>query len=175
MPPAFNPFEDRLARDIRNDLSESLLTVIASRSIEPAKDIAATYLGQEPGQPYRSYITDRLQRYEQILSRLDDSMNIIATAAVLWDLELFFEVHEILEPEGMKAAGERKLILQSLIRAAGVYIYLQLGYSERAAKIAGKTLPVLTRFGEKLRPDLDIDALIAAVAALSPEPPRLSR
>ena len=63
----------------------------------------------------------------------------LAIAVILWDLDLFFEVHEILEPPWIKAQGDRKLLLQALIRAAGVYINLELGYTDRAAKISSNT------------------------------------
>ncbi len=37
----FNPFEDRLSRDIRNDLSESIIEVLSSRSLDAAEKAAA--------------------------------------------------------------------------------------------------------------------------------------
>ncbi len=93
---------------------------------------------------------------------------------MLWDLALFFEVHEILEPAWMETAGDRKRLLQALIRAAGVYINLELGYCQRAEKIASKALPVLEELGDSLTSVMDIDTLIEALQTLPDKAPQLS-
>lgn len=174
MPEIFNPFEDRLCRDIRNDLSESILEVISSHSIEPARQAADRYLVQELEPVYTTYIHSRLERYASALTQLEpDSQNGLVLAARLWDLRLFFEVHEVLEPEWMTATGDTKLLLQGLIRAAGVYINLELGYHARAAKISSKTTPVLRQFQDVLDRDLRADTLISALETLAPTPPLL--
>ena len=41
----FNPFEDRLSRDIRNDLSETIIGTIENRSLAEAEKIAASITG----------------------------------------------------------------------------------------------------------------------------------
>lgn len=43
---------------------------------------------------------------------------IVAFAAVLFDHELFFEVHEVLEPPWQRATGELRNLLQGLIQVA---------------------------------------------------------
>jgi uncharacterized protein len=174
----FNPFNDRLCRDIRNDLSASLPTVLESRSLEAAQAIAATYLQANPAANYRDYIDRRLAAYRAAVRSLPSSGQspALITAAVLWDLGLFFEVHEVLELHWLRATGERKLLLQALIRAAGVYVYLEAGYPERSAKIADKALPVLRRLRTLAAAHLRIDDLIAALEPpLDPTPPRLRR
>ena len=74
----------------------------------------------------------------------------------------------------MDADGKEKKFLQALIRAAGVYINLELGYEQRARKIGAKALPVLKELKQELTAHIDSKALIAALETLSPEPPRLS-
>lgn len=173
----FNPFEDRLSRDIRNDLSESLPAVLSNRSLQPALTAADTYRQLNPAPVYLEYIEQRLKNYRTALELVVPSSELdpLPTAAVLWDLGLFFEVHELLEPEWMEARGDRKLLLQALIRAAGVYVYREVGYPQRAAKIAAKAVPVLRRFREMLLQDLRIDDLIAALEHPGAAPPPLSR
>ena len=170
----FNPFEDRLSRNIRNDLSETVIEVLASASIAEAEKVAEAYRRQDLADIYENYITERLRRYDLALKTLSEGDGLLDQAAVLWDLRLFFEVHEILEPAWIDAAGDEKRVLQALIRAAGVYINLELGYEQRARKICSKALPVLKALHMDLAGSIDTDALIAALETLSVEPPRLS-
>ncbi|HBH30427.1 MAG TPA: hypothetical protein DDX81_00745, partial [Desulfofustis sp.] len=54
-----------------------------------------------------------------------------------------------------------------------VYINLELGYRQRAAKIGAKAIPVLTAQHKHLAPLMNIDELIGALKSLSEQPPRL--
>jgi hypothetical protein len=169
----FNPFEDRLSRDIRNDLSETVIDLLESGSTAAAEKVAAGYRRTKPAAPYLDYIDTRLQRYGQALETLSGNRGLLDQAAVFWDLELFFEVHEILEPAWMEATGDRKRLLQALIRAAGVYVNLELGYEKRARKIGAKALPVLKELQLEFIGSIDGEALIAALESLAVKPPRL--
>lgn len=173
--PLFNPFEDRLSRDIRNDLSESIIEVISLRSMSPAVKVAGSYYAQGVAQVYRQYIETRLARFQGVLSELPPDATLLLTASLLWDSGLYFEVHEILEPAWMAATGDEKLLLQALIRAAGVYINLEMGYRERAAKICAKSLPVLRKYCNDLQRDLNADALVDSLERLSATPPILAK
>jgi hypothetical protein len=82
-------------------------------------------------------------------------------------------VHEVLEPVWLKAAGEEKLFYQAMIRAAGVYIKLEYGYAEPAARIAAKAIPVLERNRARLRRYTEPDHLINALRHLHTTPPLL--
>lgn len=171
--PRFNPFEDRLSRDIRNDLSESIIEVLAERSLLPAEKVALAYRRQNLAACYSDYIDQRLDRYGRALEIISAESGLLLRAAVLWDLKLFFEVHEILEPGWIKAKGDEKRLLQALIRSAGVYINLELGYRQRARKIADKAVPVLKELGAVLEGIIAADNLIAALETLAEDPPRL--
>ncbi len=174
----FNPFEDRLSRDIRNDLSASLPQVLESRCLDSAQSVADAYLRENPAELYREYIDRRLAAYRLALESLapSGSPEPLTTAAILWDLGLFFEVHEVLELHWLQATGELKQLLQALIRAAGVYIYLEAGYPQRSAKIAGKAVPVLRRLRGLAAEQLNIDDLIAALEEpIDATPPTLRR
>ena len=169
----FNPFEDRLSRDIRNDLSETVIDLLASRSVVHAEEVADGFRQQNLAVHYLDYIEQRLTRYSQALDILSEGSGLYDQAAVFWDLELFFEVHEILEPAWMDAKGDEKRLLQALIRAAGVYINLELGYEQRARKICAKALPVIKELKQELAGSIDGGALIAGLESLSIKPPRL--
>ena len=171
----FNPFTDRLSRNIRNQLSEALPEAIRKKLLYPVRQIADRYLTDQLPSVHRLYIKSRLQRYEtalQVVKALETE-HPVTVAVILWDLELFFEVHEILEPEWMQADGDNKLLLQALIRAAGVYINLELGYRERARKIAGKAIPVLIRNQTEMNSYLKTEKLTAALESLSPKAPKI--
>jgi len=171
----FNPFTDRLSRDIRNQLSVSLPDAINSGSLAPVQQVADRFCAETLLPAHLDYIKNRLQKYTDALNRLpSDKDDYMAVASILWDLQLFFEVHEILEPLWIKAQGEEKLLLQALIRAAGVYINLELGYRDRAEKIAGKAIPVLIRFQQNLINEIDAEKLISALQKLDPDPPQIS-
>lgn len=174
MTATFEPFQDRLSRDIRNDLSTAFIKAVAALDPEPVRWTAAQYLEQAAGECYREYIEERLLRYEKALARFRRGPSaVLWRAAVLWDLQLFFEVHELLEQAWLKAAGDEKLVFQAMIRAAGVYIKLEYGYREAALKMAGRALPVLAAHRTMLSPFFDPETLIRALIHPSLPPPRL--
>jgi uncharacterized protein len=170
----FDPFRDRLSRDIRNDLSESLLTCRHEQRLEPARKVADRFLVGNLGPEQIDYIAGRLERYEQFLDRIAGGpVDVVWQGLVLWDLGLHFEVHEILEHAWLRARGEEKAFLQALIRAAGVYIKGEYGFDEGAAKLAAKALPVLVANRERLAVYTDPDRLVTALRTPQGKPPLL--
>lgn len=172
----FQPFTDRLSRDIRNDLSESLVAVIREQTISPSQEVADKYLQTRPAPVYCDYIKERLERYQRALVAIgEERANPLFIALVLWDEKLFFEVHEILEHAWLKAEGEEKLFLQAMIRAAAVYIKRDAGYTEVAVRIGLKALPVLENNRHRLAPYTDPERLIQALRQEAVKAPLLLR
>ena len=170
----FDPFRDRLSRDIRNDLSESLLICLRELRLSPAREVADRFLAANPGPEQVAYIALRLERYERFLDQIAQGPDdVVWQGLVLWDLGLHFEVHEILEHAWLRAQGEEKSFLQALIRAAGVYIKGEYGFDEGAAKLAAKALPVLVANRERLAAYTDPDRLITALRSPRGEAPLL--
>jgi hypothetical protein len=160
----FNPFVDRLSRDLRNDLSEGLAVAILSGTTDKLTAIVATYRQQPLAQCYRTYLDQRCSRYEEALSAIRTGItDPIHRGLILWDLGLFFEVHEILEHAWYTAEGAMKQTLQALIRAAGVYIKREYGFNDAAARIAEKALPVLEENRALLAGYCDPNRLISAL------------
>lgn len=172
----FNPFEERLARDIRNGLSGTILQVFVKKDLSPARKIARHYLATPHDFVHERYINDRLIRYEQALAIIRDE-NLIDTwdqALVLWDLGLFFEVHEILEHSWRQATGTEKLILQAMIRAAGMYIKLHDQNNVTGArKMAAKAAATLEANRQDIPDDLPLDLLLVKLRNMDPSPPLL--
>lgn len=172
--PSFQPFTDRLSRDIRNDLSESLVVTLQENSLSPSKNVAERYRQQQLANCYEVYIEKRLESYSRALEKIaHGNSDPLYQGLVLWDEQLFFEVHEILEHAWMKAEGEEKLFLQAMIRAAGVYIKLEAGYEGPAERIAAKALPVLQKNKTRLALYTNPDLLITALQKMPQRPPKL--
>ena len=172
----FNPFEDRLSRDIRNDLSEGLAEAVETCSSDKLTQIVENFRLQPlAADYYRDYLEDRYARYEQALKVISvDMTDPIRQALVLWDLGLFFEVHEVLEHAWYSSEGNMKLTLQALIRAAGVYIKLEYGFNDSAKRIAAKAIPVLEANQDILEVYFKTEKLTSALKNLEALPPILS-
>jgi hypothetical protein len=173
--PHFEPFQDRLSRDIRNDLSETILTVFTQGKTAPAQLVADHYLAQNLAACYVDYIKDRLAAYEQALAVVKGRgvTDVWQQGLVLWDLKLFFEVHEVLEHVWLKTHGPEKLILQAMIRAAGAYMKHGYGYLDVAVKMAERAIKALEENRAAWPSFLDGDRLVDGLSRLDHEPPRL--
>ncbi len=141
----FDPFTDRLSRDIRNTLSRMFVKRIEAKRVDSFEHVVEEMFGSKLDSVYTEYIQDRVQKYERSLNvifeeKYDDP---IYQSLVLWDNGLFFEVHEVLEHAWYDAKDEYRAVLQALIRAAGVMIKREVGYHVQARKIAAKSVQVL--------------------------------
>jgi uncharacterized protein len=173
-PHPFDPFRDRLSRDIRNGLSESLLACLREQDLAPARRVANRFLALHPGPELVAYIEARLERYARFLEQVPQGPDdVLRQGLLLWDLGLHFEVHEILEHAWLRAQDTEKLFLQAMIRAAGVYIKGEFGFHEGAAKLAAKALPVLAANRERLALYCDPDRLLTAMRYPQRNPPLL--
>lgn len=150
--PHFDPFNSRLARDIRNTLSKSFLHSLKDNNRKIFQLSTAEYLKQELEPVYEKYIITRLKTYEEVFAiiardRLDD---VLQQATIFWDHGLYFEMHELLEPVWIKAEGGMRRALQGLIRAAGSKIHLESSNTAAAASMGAKALADLEEFGDAL-------------------------
>lgn len=172
----FDPFNDRLSRDIRNALSTSLTTCLEEKSISVAEETAKHFEPESLPACYQDYIKNRLNAYriaiEKITAIEEDPLR---QAIILWDLKLFFEVHEVLEHAWLQAVGDEKLILQALIRAAGAYIKYEIGALSPASRLADKAIIVLSEHKTFLTTYFEPDLLLESLQDLAKEPPKLGR
>ncbi len=173
-PAVFEPFQDRLSRDIRNGLSRALSQALAEGDMAPIETLAESLIAQNLSRCYCAYIESRLERYRQAFTHIHNGQkDPFRQGLILWDLQLFFEVHEVLEHAWYHALGNRKLLLQAMIRAAGVYIKLEYGYTRQAAKMADKAREVLEKNVDVLREYFAPEELLIALRTLNPVPPIL--
>lgn len=170
----FNPFQDRLSRDIRNSLSEGLAEAVETGSTEKLGQIVTYYRQQHLADYYHAYLEDRSARYTVALEKIHAGISDpIQQGMILWNLGLFFEVHEVLEHAWYSAEGEMKSTLQALIRAAGVYIKLEYGFNDAAGRIAAKAIPVLAANKAILERYFKTETLISALRNPADLPPIL--
>jgi hypothetical protein len=170
----FDPFQDRLCRDIRNQLSKNFIQAIDSGDIGPLKTVAGQFIEQGLKPYMRDYIESRVKRYQAIINQAKSSQNQARymIALLFWNNELFFEFHELLEKEWLRATGTEKLVLQALIRAAGTYMLLNHGRMHGATKMAAKAVAGLKQHKESVPACFDADLLITKLSALDPIPPK---
>ena len=175
-PPRFEPFQDRLSRDIRNELSAALPLALAQNALTPVEGVAQRYLQQDLASPYLAYIEARLAGYTKAFAMIarTEAKDALAKALVFWDLGLFFEVHEILEQAWRGAQGAEREILQAMIRAAGFYIKGEYGYFEAGARMAARAVVALEKNRQGCT-GFDLDTLLASLRNLDPIPPKLMR
>ncbi len=172
----FDPFEDRLSRDIRNALSESFMESLDSLDMAPVKKTAAQFFSRSMAPCYRTYIKNRLSMYEKAVQiiKVQGLSEPFKQSLLLWDLDLFFEVHERVERLWMKARGHQRKALQGMVQAAGFYIHLAFDHEEAARKMAAKAALKLAQYGDSLPCPLQVNTLLAALEQNDPNPPKLS-
>ena len=173
-PSRFEPFQDRLSRDIRNELSAALPPALAQNDLAPVRAVATRYLQQNLATSYVDYIEARLAGYAKALEMMarTGAQDAITKALVLWDLGLFFEVHEILEQAWHGAHGAEKEVLQAMIRAAGFYIKGEYGYFEAGAKMANRAVTALEK-NRQACTGFALDILLESLRKRDPVPPKL--
>ena len=117
----------------------------------------------EPG--YERYVKERLAKYEEAYSIMAkrDIKEVLAQAAIFWDFELYFEMHELLEFEWKKAEGDRRRALQGLIRAAGMKIHAENNNRKAAISMGGKALTDLANYCGELRGFDKLEAILAEI------------
>jgi len=173
----FDPFRNRLCRDVRNQLSSSLLETIHTKNITPSRRVADSFLARGVDSCIQQYINHRLARYktviDQMLSAEIASDEIYLVALLLWDQRLFFEVHEWLEQKWLLSVGSEKKILQALIRAAGTYLLLEYDRIKGARKTAEKAVEGLRLYRENIPSFFHVSVLINKLKSLDPAPPLL--
>ena len=161
----FDPFQSRLARDIRNNLSKAFLQSLTQKDMSVFQGCGADYLQQKLGPGYERYAKDRLAKYEEAFAIMDkrDIKEVLAQSAIFWDLELYFEMHELLELQWKEAEGDRRRALQGLIRAAGMKIHAENNNKKAAISIGGKALTDLANYCGELKGFDKLEAIMAEI------------
>jgi len=171
----FDPFNDRLSRDVRNSLSEAFVASLMQMEEGGYLEQSQEWLRQGLTRTYRQYIQDRIQRYDlafqQIQKKQIDDARI--QALILWNHGLFFEVHDILESIWHKTKGNEHRAIKGLIKAAGVYVHREYNRTSSAQRLAAKSANLLNTYAGILGFISNLNVLIEALNTSNPLPPVL--
>jgi len=172
----FDPFNNRLARDIRNTLAESYVDALLQSDESVYRRAADQWFAKNLNDEAAGYIQDRIKRYDRIFKQIKENriQDAKLQALVIWNHGLFFEVHEHLERIWQQAAGDEYQALKGLIQAAGVYVHLKYGHWAAAEKLAVKSADRLRKYADCLTFIANLDLLLAKLKILDPDPPRLT-
>jgi len=174
----FDPFENRLCRDVRNHLGHCLVQAITNRETSRFDHEADAYLSNAPQDHIKAYITHRSQSLKKVLARMErlkvEPRDFFCIAMILWNLELFFEFHEWLEQKWLTATGDDRKALQALVLSAVVYEQMTYGRTGPAKKTAVRALSLLNQYGHLISDRLDTQQLIPPLTVLDPVPPKFN-
>lgn len=161
----FDPFNNRLARDIRNTLSKSFLHALADNAPEIYRGCAASYLKQNLDPVYENYIRGRCEIYERVFAAIEQEKpeGTLQQVAVFWDHGLYFEMHELLEDLWKTAAGDKRKALQALIRAAGMKIHAENNKLKAAVSMGTKALAGLEKYRDEVADFPRYSAVVADI------------
>ncbi|MFN2208009.1 MAG: DUF309 domain-containing protein, partial [Candidatus Promineifilaceae bacterium] len=115
---------------------------------------------------YQTYIKHRLSLYRRAIGEIraghvEDPRH---QAICLWNLGLFFEMHELLETIWQKTCEPERSALKGWIQAAGVYEHFHRGKVDAARRLARKAEMHLRKGRRFLGFISNLDQLIEAVA-----------
>jgi len=171
----FDPFKDRLARDIRNALSEAFVDALAQ--VQPCGYQAAAekWLAGKLAPGYLNYIQDRLHRYDRVLEQITATRLTDARlqSLIIWNNGLFFEFHDHLERIWPKTTGDEHQALKGLIKAAGLYIHMEHNHRQAVKSLSIKSLCLILQYSHCLAFITNLDDLIKRLEILDPVSPKL--
>ena len=171
----FDPFNDRLSRDIRNTLSEAFVDALTQMAPSGYEAAAEKWLAGKPAADYVNYIQDRRQRYDCVLeqitaTRLDDAL---LQSLVIWNNGLFFEFHDHLERIWQQTTGDEHQALKGLIKAAGVYIHMEYNRQQAVKSLSIKSLNLIRQYSHCLSFITNLNVLTKRLENLDPVSPKL--
>ena len=171
----FDPFEDRMSRDIRNTLSDAFVKSLASLNPSLVEEKARVWLTGNLESFYTDYIRDRQFKYRRVFAQIrQDGINDpLQQVILLWNEALFFELHDHLEDIWAGESGDRRRALQGLIKAAGVYIHLEYHRRQAAEKLARKANELVKRYSHDLAFITNLQDIVDRLGDIDLNPPIL--
>ncbi len=172
----FDPFADRLARDIRNSLSTAMVAALQHGNRSDFADRCRRWLRRDLPLPHRRYIEQRSLAFEALFEQLRTarSDDPLLLAVRLWNAGLFFEVHEVVEKCWQNASGKRRTALKGLVQAAGSYVHREAGHMRAAQRLAEKAAAHLDAAHGALGEIANITELVSCLQRGSAEAPHLA-
>jgi len=172
----FDPFNDRLSRDIRNTLSTALVGELGGDGRLMLQDVARRWLSEAGDAAYQTYIHQSMAAYDRVLRQVHSAgvKDPCLQAVVLWNANLFFEVHELRESVWLGTAGRRRKALGGLIQSAGVFVHRGRNHHTAAQGLARRAMKNLEAASPYLGFIEDLAPLVASLKDPTAAPPRLT-
>ncbi len=172
----FDPFNDRLSRDIRNTLSTALVGELRGDGRLRLQDVALRWLSKVGDAAYQSYIRQSMAAYDRVLRQVqsDGVQDPCLQAVVLWNAKLFFEVHELLESVWLGTGGRQRKALGGLIQAAGVFVHRGRNHYKAAQGLARRAMKNLEGAAPYLGFIEELAPLVASLRDATAAPPKLT-
>jgi hypothetical protein len=171
----FDPFRDRLSRDIRNSLSNAFVLALEQMAWREVERVAEDWLKKGLHAVYKDYIRDRIERYRCVFQKVHRSTvkDPLALSLYVWNESLYFEMHEYLECLWREASGEDREALKGLIKAAGTYVHLEMGRQQAAHRLAAKASQLLRAYRRNLSTIANLEVLIEKLKSVDGRSPQL--
>jgi len=171
----FDPFNNRLSRDIRNTLSESFMTALSRMEPSAYRDEADIWRAKSLSAVYLEYIQDRLKRYDLVIKQIKANHldEPLLQSLVIWNNGLFFEFHDHLEGIWMQATGDERQALKGMIKAAGVYVHHEFNHQPAVKSLSAKACDLIGQYSHNLAFIKNLDVLSQKLKTLDPDPPML--
>ena len=171
----FDPFNNRLSRDIRNTLSEAFMVALSRMDPSVYRDEADIWRSKNPSQIYLDYIQDRLQRFDRVLAQINANSldEPLVQSLVIWNNGLFFEFHDYLEGIWQQTTGDDREAFKGLIKAAGVYVHHEFNHQRAIKSLSPKSYDLIRQHAHCLTFIKNLDALLEKLKTFDPDPPRL--
>ncbi|CAB1075781.1 hypothetical protein D1AOALGA4SA_3592 [Olavius algarvensis Delta 1 endosymbiont] len=172
----FDPFNNRLSRDIRNTLAATYVEALQKSDPSKYQHRAELWLAKKLKRDHAGYIQDRLKRYDRAFNQIVENciQDAKLQALIIWNHQLFFEVHELLERVWQQTAGNEFQALKGLIQAAGVYVHLEYNHQAAAEKLAAKSSDRIRKYGADLNFIANLDTLLDKLKTPEAAPPLLT-
>lgn len=172
----FDPYNDRIARDIRNTLSSALVNELTGNGDALLSTVADEWLAQVLAPIYQAYIKEKQVLYRQAIGEIKscNATDPRYQAISLWNLGLFFEMHELLETIWQNAFEPERTALKGWIQAAGVYVHYHRGKPDAALGLAQRAVKHLRKGRGCLGFIANLDQLIEALANPSDAAPQIT-
>jgi hypothetical protein len=171
----FDPYSDWLARNIHNSLSSALVKDLTGEATDALSVAADVWLAKSLARIYQTYIESRSALYRSVIDEMKACQvtDIRYQAIYLWNRDLFFEMHELLETIWHQSRDPERSALKGWIQAAGVYVLFQRGKVNAARGLAKRAANHLQNGRSCLGFIANLDELMAAVADPADGAPKL--
>ena len=148
----FDPYSQRLARDVRNTLGHWFVHGLMDGAPDPAGLALARLDIKDLPQSHRQWVAEQMDMYRGFAVKHPDAAQAspLELGLELWRWGLFFEAHEALEEAWQSSEGDRRLAFKALVQAVGSCIHARRGAAGPAASLAAKAAEGLEQYGHSL-------------------------